>query len=425
MSKKVKLISLGCPKNDVDSEVIGKILSDAGYDIENDINKSSVIFINTCGFIGDAKNESVGYIVDALDRKRTGEIEKVYVSGCLVKRFSDELKQKFNGVDKFFSVEDFNGIRDNFNLPCWDSEFLSRLQLTPEHYAYLKISEGCDYSCSFCVIPSIRGTLRSRSEKSLIEEANILADNGVKELILVAEDTTSYGNDLSSGEDLSSLLTKLTKIQGIKWLRILYIYPKAVNDKLIDVIASSDKICNYFDMPIQHISDEVLKNMNRTYRRKNIENIIEKLRMSMPGVVLRTSVIVGFPGESKNQFVELSDFLMDNKFERLGVFKYSDEKDAASYGMQNKINETEITERYEELRLNQDMISDKINQEKIWKTFEVLIDSFDREEGCFIGRTYGDAPSIDMVVKTNKQVKIGEFTNLKIKDSNLFEIFGE
>ncbi|KPK96371.1 hypothetical protein AMJ80_00300 [bacterium SM23_31] len=425
MSAKVHLITMGCPKNDVDSEVISRILIDSDNTIENDPDDASMVFINTCGFIEDAKKESIEQIADAVKKKRTGKIEKVIIAGCLVKRCREELESEFNDVDAFFSVSDFASIRRYFNLPCWESNLFSRYRLTPAHYSYLKIAEGCDYQCSFCTIPSIRGLMRSRPLASLLEEAQKLADNGVRELIIIAEDTTRYGKDLQSNEDLCTLLMKLAAIQGFRWIRLLYAFPKSISDRLIDVIGNSEKICNYIDMPLQHISDTVLERMNRTYKRKYIERLIEKLRVKIPGIILRTTAIVGFPGETREQFVELSDFLTDVEFERLGVFMYSDEKGTAASELDEKVEHSEIVERYEEIRLNQDLISERNNKQLLGKSIEVLIDSEDEETGKYIGRTYGDAPAIDQIVRINRSAYTGEFTTITVEQASAYEIYGK
>lgn len=425
MSNKVQLITLGCPKNDVDSEIICRILVDSDNSLEKNPDNASMIFINTCGFIEDAKKESIEQIANAVKKKKAGELEKVIVAGCLVKRCLKELENEFNDIDAFFSVSDFALIRKYFNLPCWESNSFSRYQLTPAHYSYLKIAEGCDYKCSFCTIPSIRGLMRSRPLASLLEEARRLADNGVCELIIIAEDITRYGKDLQSDADLCKLLMELTSIQGLRWIRLLYAFPKSISDRLIEVVGNSEKICNYVDIPLQHISDAVLNRMNRTYKRKFVEQLIEKLRAKIPGIILRTTVIVGFPGETRNQFIELSDFLTDVEFDRLGVFMYSDEKGTTASDLDGKVEQSEIVERYEEIRLNQDVISERKNRQLLGKYVEVLVDSQDEETGLNIGRTYGDAPAIDQIVKVNRSARIGEFTTITVKQTSAYEICGK
>jgi len=425
MSDKVQLITLGCPKNDVDSEVISRILVDSENSLEKNPDYASMIFINTCGFIEDAKKESIEQIADAVKKKRAGEIEKIIVAGCLVKRCREELENEFNDIDAFFSVSDFASIRKYFNLPCWESNLFSRYRLAPAHYSYLKIAEGCDYKCSFCTIPSIRGLMRSRPSASLLEEARQLADNGVRELIIIAEDITQYGKDLQSDTDLCTLLMKLTAIDGLRWIRLLYAFPKSISDRLIEIIGNSEKICNYIDMPLQHISGAVLKQMNRTYKRKYVEQLIEKLRVKIPGIILRTTVIVGFPGETKDQFIELSDFLMDVEFDRLGVFMYSDEKGTPASELDGKVEQSEIVERYEEIRLNQDLISERKNKQLLGKSVEVLIDSEDEEKGTYVGRTYGDAPAIDQIVRVDRSARVGEFTTINVEQISAFEIYGK
>lgn len=424
MPESVQLITLGCPKNDVDSEVIGNILSESGQQLRNEPDSVSTVFINTCGFIDDAKKESLDTIKEALNRKKTGQVEKVIVAGCLVKRYRRELEESFKDVDAFFEVSDFKAIRNHFNLPQQERDYHSRYQLTPKHYSFLKISEGCDYTCTFCAIPGIRGMQKSRPLESLIDEAKRLADQGVKELILIAEDSTRYGKDLKSGEDLCTLMRALSGIGQLKWIRLLYAYPKSISDELIDIISDSPNICKYIDMPIQHIADPVLKRMNRTYRRSDVEKTIQRFRERIPNIVLRTTVIVGFPGETKDEFVELSDFLMDVEFDRLGAFMYSDEDGTEAIQLDGKVPHAEMVERFEEIQMNQQFVSERKNKRLAGKTLKVIVDYYDEDSSIGIGRTANDAPMIDQIVKIKRPVTVGEFTEITVDQVTATEIIG-
>jgi len=422
VSDSVQIITLGCPKNEVDSEVIGNILSESGFSVNTDGSDRDAVLINTCGFINDAIKESIDQIREAIASKREGAIKNVYVAGCLVKRYEKELKEAFKDVDLFFSVTDFDSIAGTFHASCMYNDRYPRMRLSYPHYAYLKISEGCDYQCSFCCIPSIRGPLKSRDQTSLLEEARSLVDGGVRELIVIAEDTTRYGKDLHNDHDICTLLTELDKIPDLHWMRLMYAYPGGISERLIDVIKSSRTLCKYIDMPIQHISDSVLERMNRSYRRRHVETLIEKIRLNIPGITLRSTVITGFPGETKKQFIELSDFLSDVEFERLGVFQYSDEEGTEAYLLDNKINTEEITERYEEIRFNQDSISENKNNRRIGSVVEVLVDEIDENSGNCIGRTEGDAPEIDMVARIDHPAVRGQFVSATVKDCTAFEL---
>lgn len=424
MSQNVKIITLGCPKNEVDSEVINKIIHQSGNNVViDDDEKVDSIIINTCGFISDAVKESKDQIYEALREKEEGKIKKVFVAGCMVKRYKEELEEEFKEVDNFFSVIDFDKIRNEFNVNCSDTENLDRLKTDQVPYAYLKISEGCNYACTFCTIPSIRGSLRSRTYESLIYEANQLVETGVKEIVLISEDTTKYGTDLNEDKNLSKLMRGLNKVDGLKWIKLLYAYPTWVSDDLIDTIAESENICNYIDMPIQHISDKVLKLMKRTYKRKHVEELVAKLRDRIENLIIRSTFIVGFPGETKDDFIQLSDFIQDYAIDRVGVFKYSDEVGTPAELLPKKVDKMEIVDRFEELNLNQDSMYEEMNSKLIGKTMDVLIDTFDEESGEYHGRIYADAPSIDLKVITNSKVNVGDLLPMKINDSNSFELF--
>ncbi len=425
MPKTVQIITLGCPKNEVDSEVTGSILDNAGYEILKNEEPASIVYINTCGFIEDAKKESIDQIIEAIERKKAGEIKKIYIAGCLVQRYEKDLKELFkNEIDGFFSVTDYENIKKSFKPKNWIFDHSSRYRLSADHFAYLKISEGCNYRCSFCAIPSIRGNMQSRSIVSLVDEAKHLVEGGAKELIVISEDITKYGKDLLSEVDLCTLLVELENIPDLKWIRLMYAYPGTISERLIEIIGDSKKICKYIDIPIQHISDQILNRMNRAYGRKEVEYTIDKLRSQIPGITLRSSVIVGFPGETKDHFVELSDFLSDIQFERLGVFCYSDEEGTEAAGFDNKIEPNLITERYDEIRFNHDSAAEKQNRKKIGKKIVTLVDSIG-ENSEFIGRTEADAPEIDHIVRINRNAVVGEFTTITVEDSATFELIGK
>lgn len=425
MRKTAQIITLGCPKNEVDSEVAGKVLTDAGFSVASDQDMPNVVFINTCGFIDDAKKESIEQIEEALERKKSGEIEQVCVAGCLVKRCEEELSEKFNDVDHFFSVTDFKKINEVYGSACWKNDRFDRAKLTSSHFAYLKISEGCDLKCSFCAIPSIRGPMQSRTVESLVDEAGTLADAGTRELVVIAEDTTRYGNDLRNGSDLCTLLERLEDVSGIEWIRLMYAYPGSVSDRLIELISGSEKICSYLDMPIQHISDRVLDRMNRTYRRRHVEKLVSELRRKVPGITLRTTVITGFPGEKDEDFIELSDFLSDIQFERLGLFRYSDEEGTAAEKLDGKNSFEVISERFDELTLNHDEFLEEKNETFVGTRIKVLVDGQDEETGDYIARTEGDAPEIDLSVRIRRAAEKGEFTEISVEETSAFELSGK
>ena len=422
MPESVQLITLGCPKNEVDSEVAARIFTTAGYTVSPEAANPGIVFINTCGFIEDAKKEGFDEIEKVLEKKRQGLVGSVYVAGCLVQRSRRELEEWFPGVDAFFGVTDFSGIAKQLGITDDLGISLPRHRLTPPHYAYLKIAEGCDYDCSFCAIPSIRGRQKSRTPESLCDEARILVEQGARELIVIAEDTTQYGKDLRNGVRLPGLMRKLDAIDGLLWIRLMYAYPGSVSDELINVIANSEKICHYIDVPIQHVNDRILKRMKRAYRRTHIESTIERLRENIPDIALRTTVIAGFPGETDREFVELSDFLSEVEFDRLGVFEYSDEPGTGAYELDDKNDRRVIAERYEELLLNHDEIAEKKNREKIGTEVDVLVDLAGSGGAAGKGRTQADAPDIDMSVRLERPAEPGTIINSRVVDATAFEL---
>jgi ribosomal protein S12 methylthiotransferase len=425
--KKVHLTTLGCSKNTYDSEILlGQLIAN-DMPLTDSPESADVIIVNTCGFINPAKEESIQAILEAVKIKQKKENVQVLVSGCLSSRYMKNLKQMIPEVDEYFGTEEFPAILNYLNLSPFSSDRLyeKRYLSTASHYAYLKISEGCNHKCAFCSIPLIRGRHRSRPFEQVIHEARILADRGVKELILIAQDTTFYGIDLYRKQRLLDLLQQLESIKGIKWIRIHYAYPTTVQDELIDFIQSSSKIVNYVDMPLQHISDDMLKLMKRGGTSRRIKQILEKLRTHIPDVALRTTFIVGHPGETDTHFKELIQFIKDIRFDRLGAFIYSPEENTPSFRLKAPSKET-AENRLAELMQTQQLISREKNQALIGKKMQVLVDERDTESGYAFGRTYADSPEIDNeVIIENSGNEIGKFYPTKILRATEYEIFGQ
>lgn len=424
---KVNIITLGCSKNTVDSEHLAAQLKAGKTEVLFDSNNTDVdtIVINTCGFIKDAKEESIDTILKYARAKEEKKIENLYVIGCLSERYKNELKNEIKEVDQYFGVNDLTKILITLNTKYKNELVGERALSTPKHYAYLKISEGCDRTCSFCAIPLIRGKHKSIHMETLLDEARKLADKGVKELILIAQDLTYYGMDLYKKQMLTELLKDLVKIENLKWIRLHYLYPAMLPDELIELIAKEDKICNYLDIPVQHISDNVLKKMRRVHNPQSTVELIEKIRKSNQNLVLRTTLLVGYPGENEKDFTELKEFVKNTKFDRLGVFTYSEEE--GTFGASNHkddVKESVKTKRAEEIMALQEQISFELNQKRIGKTMEVVVD---RKEGdYYIARSEYDSPEVDNEIlisaKTNK-LKIGEFYLVKIESSREYDLF--
>jgi ribosomal protein S12 methylthiotransferase len=423
---KINLTTLGCPKNLVDSEVLLGGLRGEGIEFVENPLEAETIILNTCGFIQGSKEESIEAILQAVALKKQGTCQKVFVTGCLSERYHQELVKEIPEVDGFYGNRDMAKIvRDLARRLDLKREILGeRLLTTPNHYAYLKISEGCENPCTFCAIPGIRGKFRSRSMESLVDEAQKLAAQGVQELIIVAQDTTLYGQDLYGKKQLVPLLDRLTQIKEIKWIRLLYTYPAHFSDDVIEIMAERDTICNYVDLPVQHISDKILKRMARTVKRRDIEALIEKLRIRIPNIAIRTSLIVGFPGENEQDYQQLVKFIEDVRFERLGIFAYSREEDTPAYHFPEHVPEQIKQERMAELSDVQNQISFEINREFIGKTQEVLVDRFDDELGTYVARTVWDCPEIDPVVKLRGVGKRGEFRQAVIGGSADGDLLG-
>ncbi len=425
--KKVHIISLGCVKNTVDSEIIAGGLEAAGIELVDDAEKASTIIINTCGFIGDAKEESVEVILDAAQLKTEGKLEELLVAGCLSARYQKELTVEMPEVDKFFVTEDFRNIFDHIAAKphLADDPDHRRKLLTPRHYAYLKISEGCDNVCSFCAIPLMRGGQRSRSLDSLVTEAKSLVARGVKELIVIAQDSTTYGWDLTPKRYLHELLAELDQIDGLDWIRLHYAHPSHFSRKLIPVLKNAQKILPYLDIPVQHASSNMLTAMKRGLDANGLRRLLLDLRNEIPDLKLRTSVIVGFPGETQADFDTLLDFLEEIQFDRLGVFRYSEEEDTSAADLEDDVSPDVKVARMDAVMDLQHSIAFNKNQELIGSELEVIIDAPDPEnEGQMLGRTVWDAPDIDQIVFVDGEYELGSIIKLKITDAGPYELYG-
>ena len=422
--KKVSIITMGCSKNLYDSEVLSAQLKAGNYDVAHEEERADIVVINTCGFIHDAKQESIDTILEYVELKKAGEVEQVVVTGCLSERYKKELPEEIPEADAYFGNRNLKEILDYFKVDYRKELIGERLLATPEHYAYLKISEGCDRACSFCAIPLIRGGHRSQPMEKLVEEAMNLAAKGVKELILIAQDLTYYGLDLYGERKLAELLKKLARVEGIEWIRLHYMYPAGFPEDVLDVIAEEPNICNYLDMPLQHIDEEILKSMRRGVSEKRTKELLEKIKNIIPGVALRSTFIVGYPGETEEKFEKLKNFLKEMQFDRVGVFTYSHEEDTHAFRLKDDVPEEVKEQRREELMQLQEEISLKKNREKIGKTFKVLIDR-KYPEG-YIGRTEFDSPEVDqeVYIQTEEFFTPGRFIDVRITDAEAFDLFG-
>ena len=423
--KHINIITLGCSKNLVDSEKIMGQLQHGPFRITHDADgPSDIVVINTCGFIGDAKEESIDTILQYTEAKKQGLVKEVIVTGCLSQRYKDALQNEIPEADAWFGVDNpselFTYLRHKYNEGSQE-----RMITTPSHFAYLKIAEGCDRTCSFCAIPLIRGKFISRPVESLVEEAAELARKGVKEILLIAQDLSYYGYDLERRSMLADLLRELVKVSGIEWIRLHYAYPKNFPTEVIDLMAKEPKICRYLDIPLQHISDPVLKSMRRNTDKVSTLALLEAFRSKVPDVALRTTLLVGYPGETIEQFEELLAFVKETRFERLGVFTYSPEEGTKAFELKDTISEKEKQKRADKIMEVQQEISFQLNQEKIGKTFRVLIDR--EEEDYFVGRTEYDSPEVDNEVYVTKQedIVLTEFYSVKITSASDFDLFGE
>ena len=434
-NKKVFIDTLGCPKNFNDSEFAAGILEENGYEIIDSPEDADIIMVNTCGFINDAKKESIEHIFEMNERRKDGG--KLVVSGCLSQRYSEELSKEIPEADCIIGVNQYNKLPeilsdiDNNYVAAnsCDLDYLEKTvrKLSDNPYtATLKIAEGCNNTCTYCIIPMIRGKFRSKKMEDIITEAQELANAGCKELILIAQDVTYYGKDLYGQFVLPELLRKLCKIDGIEWIRLMYCYDERITDELIQVMADEDKICKYIDIPLQHASDNILRLMRRQTTRKSIKETLAKLKAAMPDIHVRTTLIVGFPGETEDDYDQLLELVESERFSRLGVFTYSQEENTVAAEMDNQIDEDIKQIRFDGVMRRQMLISSELNQEKIGKVFDVIVDGMD-EDGSFIGRTRFDAPEIDnSVIFTSKnELQPGDIVKVKINDAFDYDIIGE
>lgn len=437
---KFALISLGCSKNLVDSEnFIGILVNKKGFEVTSELNEADMIIVNTCGFIGDAKKESIETILEVSELKETGNLKKIIVTGCLAQRYAEEILKELPEVDAVIGTGEIDKIEkvvdeilnDKHPVETSSMDFLAnantdRILTTASHTAYLKISEGCDRRCTYCIIPQLRGRLRSRTIEDILVEANNLVKSGVRELNLLAQETTEYGIDLYKEKSLAKLMKELVKIEDLKWLRTYYMYPDSVTDELIQVMKTEDKICKYFDIPIQHVSDSILQNMGRAKTGAHLKDILYRIRKEIPNATFRTSVIVGFPGETQENFEELRDFLEEFQFDYVGVFKYSREEDTKAYDMDNQVPEEIKEERWVDLTNLQSKIAENKNRAMLGQTVEVMIDGVSTESEYLLeGRTKGQALEIDGKVLTNDgTAKPGEIVKVKLEQNFDYDFIG-
>ena len=440
MNYKIGMISLGCPKNQVDAEHMLALMDAEGWEIVDYVDGCDAVIVNTCGFIDDAKKEAIENILDMVELKKEGVISKIIVTGCLAQRYKDEIVKEIPEVDAVIGIgangdiiktveEVMSGVDTIENYPpqCDLPLEGQRILTTPHYWAYLKIGEGCSNRCTYCTIPSIRGNMRSRSMENVIDEAKQLAESGVKELILIAQDTTSYGLDLYGELKLPELLNELCKIDSIEWIRLLYCYPDRITDELIETMKNQEKVVNYIDLPLQHADDKILKAMNRRGDQALIRNVISKLRTEIPDVVIRTTFIVGFPGEGEKEFETLAKFVNEIEFDRLGVFTFSPQEGTPAFDMEDQVDEDIKTRRGEVIMQDQYSIMEEKNNEKIGKTYRVVVEDYDGYSDSYTGRTYMDAPEIDGLVKftSHKDLDIGDFVDVEIFDVEDYDLIGE
>lgn len=437
---KILFISLGCDKNLVDSEVMLGLLTKNGYTLTDDETKADVIVINTCCFIHDAKEESINTILEMAQYKEQ-DLKALVVTGCLAERYKDEILKEIPEIDAVLGTTSYDSIVEAVNkalegkvyehyesidhLP--DNSSVERIVTTGNHMAYLKIAEGCDKRCSYCIIPKIRGSFRSVPMEELLKEAKHLAADGVRELVLVAQETTLYGKDLTGEKQLPVLLRELCKIEGIEWIRLLYCYPEEITDELIEVMKTEEKVCNYIDMPIQHSENQILQKMGRRTSREDLVEVIQKLRKEIPDIAIRTTLITGFPGETQEDHQGLMNFVKECKFERLGVFTYSPEENTLAAEFEDQIDEEVKEQRRDEIMTLQQEISFEHTQELVGKVIRVMVEGYLYEDNIYVGRSYMDAPNVDGCVFINSQEELmtGEFVYVKIIQGREYDVIGE
>ncbi|MGA1227011.1 MAG: 30S ribosomal protein S12 methylthiotransferase RimO [Tamlana sp.] len=422
---KINVVTLGCSKNVYDSEVLMGQLKASGKDVEHE-GEGNIVVINTCGFINNAKEESVNTILEYVQKKQDGDVDKVFVTGCLSERYKPDLQKEIPDVDEYFGTTELPGLLKALGADYKHELIGERLTTTPKNYAYLKIAEGCDRPCSFCAIPIMRGKHRSTPIEEIVIEAEKLAANGVKELILIAQDLTYYGLDLYKKRNLAELLEALIKVEGVEWIRLHYAFPTGFPMDVLDVMKREPKICNYLDIPLQHISDSILKSMRRGTTKEKTTKLLEEFRAIVPEMTIRTTLIVGYPGETEEDFQTLKQWVKDMRFERLGCFTYSHEENTHAYNLEDDVPEDVKIERANEIMEIQSQISWELNQQKIGQTFKVVID---RKEGnYFIGRTEFDSPDVDnevLIDATKTYLKTGDFTTVKIIEAEDFDLYAE
>lgn len=435
--QKVSIVTLGCPKNQADSELIKGLLMEKGYSYEQDPALADVIVVNTCGFIEDAKQESINTLLEMAQYKKIGRCRLMVATGCLAQRYGKELMREMPEIDVLVGTTSFPEIVEAINQAAQGKrvlnirhpdfvipEGLPRDSLENSHYAYLRIAEGCDNHCSYCIIPRIRGRYRSRCWEDILEEGRSLVSGGAKELILIAQDTTGYGRDLYGERKLPWLLSKLCDIDGLYWLRLLYCYPDGITRELVETMNAQPKLCNYLDIPIQHASDRILRSMNRRTTAAQTERLLSYVKENIPGVVIRSTLIVGFPGETDDDFQKLLNLVRKGYIDRLGVFVYSREEDTPAYGFSGRVPRSTAEERREILMLEQQRISIRNNRAMVGKVLEVLTDGHDQDG--YYGRTYGDAPEIDNAVlfHSDREIKAGEYVRVKVEHALEYDLVG-
>ena len=424
-NNKINVITLGCSKNTYDSEVLMGQLRSNNKNVVHE-EDGNIVVINTCGFIDNAKQQSIDTILENVKKKNEGLIDKVFVTGCLSERYKPDLKKEIPDVDEYFGTTEMPSLLKHLGADYKHELIGERLLTTPKNYAYLKISEGCDRPCSFCAIPLMRGKHKSTPIEDLVKEAKILAEKGIKELILIAQDSTYYGIDLYGKRNLSKLLKELVKVEGIEWIRLHYAFPNGFPLDVLEVINSEPKICNYIDIPLQHISDKILKSMKRGASMNKINNLLQNFKNKVPGIAIRTTLIVGYPGETSEDFDLLKKWVKKSKFDRLGCFTYSHEENTGAFNLIDDVPEEIKHKRLNEIMEIQSQISWELNQNKIGKTFKVLID---RKRGrYYVGRTQYDSPDVDnevLIEAKSNFLRVGQFVNAKIIDASDFDLYAE
>lgn len=436
----IGMISLGCPKNQVDAEIMLAKLAESGrFDIVGDPYEADAVIVNTCGFIDDAKREAIDNILEMAELKKDGTLKALVVTGCLAQRYQQEVIDEIPEIDAIIGIGG-NGDIVNVCLEALEGGKYAafpercdlplsgeRLLTTPEHWAYIKIAEGCSNCCTYCAIPSIRGKFRSRPMEEIVEEARQLAQSGIKELVVIAQDTTKYGIDLYNEYKLPELLRKISYIDGIEWIRILYCYPDAITDELLLEIKNNDKICNYIDLPLQHCNENVLRRMNRSGSKAELSALIEKIRSYIPDVIIRTTFITGFPGETEEEFEQLCEFVKEAKFDRLGCFAYSAEEGTKAAQMENQIDEQTKADRGDIIMQLQYNIFTEKQQKKIGRTYKVVVEGYDGYTDCYVGRSYMDAAEIDSVIYFTSAVELdfGEFVMVEVTGVKDYDLLGE